>query len=701
MRAASEDARWTSLCQKDFQVQVQVQLGLTSWDVDSACVAWRFRQIDVTGSTCLDRELIVDVGPELLDLLRRLKRDTPTSLDDLVQQAHEAKSTIHLRLKRLVELDLVVHVPRVGYSLNDRGEAMTAERPPIPDAWPRLPLPDQLRVLPPVHLAIIELALAAAAGRYHRVFTESLASFLLHGKGLKLKTLVMRIVCLLAGGDVKRHVLRLFKETAASATVRRNSAGVARVRSVASAPIVGLDELTRARPEVRDACLVYVFGETEFPESDDTVLEILATPIIALNPPEGLDTSDPTVDLQQVTGYDGAMRRRMVIADLSKVEIPEALRGKGGRDLLEALMEAGPYKLPRPVFPDFLPDEVVRGALLAIFDRPERLDEADVLMVAQLIAGATAFRLDKAAAVRNVLRNVATCYATRGWLRTDWQQALTEQLAGRSPPSNPVKAATVTTPAPTDADVAAFTRWCVRRGRRAFPSTPKAIVAYVNELEREKYAVATIERTLAAITVAHNAIGEESPCDARSVRRRLDELRGRATKASPLLAADLTELVENVPDTLRWKRNLALILLGVSAALRPEELVSVRIEGLRFAPNGLVVAFLSITGEVQTLFVPKIDSALCAVTAVAEWIAESGIENGYIFVHLHDGYDIGDTERHIPPRMVDRIVRDAVERLGKDTTLFDGRSLREGHVAARRAQLEEGLLDLDALRAGG
>lgn len=642
----------------------------------------------------------MDPGPELLDLLRRLKRDTPTSLDDLVRQVGEAKSTLHLRLQRLVELDLVIHTKRVGYSLNDRGEAMTTARPPLADPWPRLPLPSELQVLPDVHRAVIELALCAAAGRYHRVFAESLATFLLLGRGLRLKTLVMRIVVTLAGGDAKKHVLRLFKETAASATVRRSPAGAARLRSVAAAPIVGLDELARAKPEVRAATVIYTFGERDFPEPDDTMLEVLATPLIASNPPEGLDTSDPTADQQLVTGFDSPMRRRMMISDMNAVEIPEALKGAGGQALLAAVIAAGPHQLPKPVFPRHLPEEVVRRCLLAIFDRPERLDEVDVNMIVQFVAGATAFRLDKDAALRNVVKNVGTIYATRGWVRADWLSVLTDQLAGKTPPRAESTPVVVAAPAPTGSEVTEFANWCVRRGRRAMPAEPKTIVAYINDLSKKKVSIATIERTLAAITVAHTAIRESSPCDARRVRRRLDELRGRAAKAEPLLAPDLSQLVATAPESLRWTRNIALLLLGVSAALRPEELVSVLLGRLKFTPDGLIVEFVGVDGEVQRVFVPIIDSPLCAVNAVAQWIAESGIKDGYIFVRIHDGYDVGDTKRHIPPHMVDRIVKDAVELLGKDPAGYDGRSLREGNVVARRAQLEEGLLNLDALRAG-
>lgn len=379
----------------------------------------------------------MDLGPELLDLLRNLKLKTPRSLDDLHERVGGAKSSVHNRLKRLVELGHATHIPRVGFKLTDSGKAMRAVGAPIGDARPRLPLPPEVRQLPEVHQAVIELALCAASVRFHGVFTDALASVLLYGPGLRLKTLVMRIVCALAGGDPKRHVLRLFKESAATATLRRDHRGVARIRDVAGAPVVGLDEFARARDDVRAACLVYTFGEVDFPEADGTNLQVLATPVIALNPPEG--PAAKGVSLETLTGFDQALRRRMILADLSNVEIPAALRGQAGKKIFDAVVKAGPHTLPRPVFPDHVPDELVQKVLLAIFDTPDRIQETDVLMIAQLTAGATGFELDKAAAIRNVLWNVATCYETRGWLQAGWRTTLAALLGTpeAGPPESP------------------------------------------------------------------------------------------------------------------------------------------------------------------------------------------------------------------------------------------------------------------------
>jgi hypothetical protein len=380
----------------------------------------------------------VGLGPELLDLLRALKRQTPRSLDEVHQRVGGAKSSVHNRLKRLVELGHATHIPRVGFKLTDSGKAARAVGAPRNEARPRLPLPPEVRRLPEVHQAVIELALCAAAGRFHGVFDDALVSLLLYGPGLKLKTLVMRIVCALAGGDPQRHVLRLFKESAASATLRRDNKGVARIRDVASAPVVGLDEYARASDDVRRACLIYVFGEAHFPEADGTTLKVLATPVIALNPPEGADPKD--VSLETLTGFDQAMRRRMILADLSAVEIPAALQSKAGKQIFEAVKKAGPHSLPRPTFRDHVPDELVQQALRTIFDTPDRLKEADVLMIAQLVPGATGYELDKEAATRNVLWNVATCYETRGWLRPEWRTSLAALLGApddQGPPERP------------------------------------------------------------------------------------------------------------------------------------------------------------------------------------------------------------------------------------------------------------------------
>jgi hypothetical protein len=371
-----------------------------------------------------DMERAVAVGRELLDLLQNLDHAEARSLDVMHTRVGGSKSTVHHRLSRLVEASLVKHTERVGYSLTEAGLAELDGSKGEAVPWPQLPLPTQTRELPVLHQAVIELALCAAAGRYHGVFDDALATFALFGRGLRLKTLVMRFACTLAGADHRRQVLRLFKESAGTTSIRRNHQGSAKVRGAAGAPIVGLDEFARANADVKQACLIYVFGESEFPEPDGSFLQVKATPILALNPPEELMAIDlKDVDLQKLTGFDSAMRRRMVLVNFSNVEIPAALQGTGGKRLLESMMKAGPFTLPRPVFPDHLPDELVRDALLALFEQPERIGETDVQMIAQLVAGATAY-LEKEGASRNVLRNVALCYETLGWLKADWRPAL-------------------------------------------------------------------------------------------------------------------------------------------------------------------------------------------------------------------------------------------------------------------------------------
>ncbi len=176
------------------------------------------------------------------------------------------------------------------------------------------------------------------------------------------------------------------------------------------------------------------------------------------------------------------------------------------------------------------------------------------------------------------------------------------------------------------------------------------------------------------------------------------QLAAEPTRSTPLLPEDLTAIVENIPNTLRWCRNKAMLLLGFSAALRRSELVLVRVEGLRFTDEGLAVAIPSNhEGKADMVFVPNVESKLCAVEAVARWISDSGVRSGYLFRRTMDGKFIDrDQENHLPPSLVDTIVKRAVRHAGLDANSYSGRSLRTGYAEA--VERQRSVRDIDTLR---
>ena len=64
-----------------------------------------------------------------------------------------------------------------------------------------------------------------------------------------------------------------------------------------------------------------------------------------------------------------------------------------------------------------------------------------------------------------------------------------------------------------------FTAWCTERTATSLPAAPTVVAAYLEHLADEGYKTSTISRRMSAISVVHQAAGEESPTPAGPPRR--------------------------------------------------------------------------------------------------------------------------------------------------------------------------------------
>ena len=106
--------------------------------------------------------------------------------------------------------------------------------------------------------------------------------------------------------------------------------------------------------------------------------------------------------------------------------------------------------------------------------------------------------------------------------------------------------------------------------------------------------IATVSRRLAAIAEQHHGKGSPSPADEWVVRKTLRRLRCEhgvpARGKAPLLTADIGSMVAATPDRLAGTRDRAILLLGFAGVMRRRELVSLDVEDLALAPEGLAQA---------------------------------------------------------------------------------------------------------------
>ena len=146
-------------------------------------------------------------------------------------------------------------------------------------------------------------------------------------------------------------------------------------------------------------------------------------------------------------------------------------------------------------------------------------------------------------------------------------------------------------------DLKDFSRYCADRGLCTLPARPETLAAYLASLV-SRIKLTSIRRRLVAISQNHKMHGYVSPTAHPMVRAVLKgiardpnvQIRSRANKKTALTTDRLRVLLEAIgTQSLRGKRDRALILIGWAGALRRSELASLDVEDLTFEARGVTI----------------------------------------------------------------------------------------------------------------
>jgi integrase len=237
-------------------------------------------------------------------------------------------------------------------------------------------------------------------------------------------------------------------------------------------------------------------------------------------------------------------------------------------------------------------------------------------------------------------------------------------------------------------DMRDFQAFCARHAAKCLPADPQTVALYATHLT-DRAKLATIRRRMAAISQAHLEHGLESPTRHPMVRRILQGIArtiGAAQVKKDALTLDALRraLLSVWGESLKAKRDRAILLLGFAGALRRSEIAALDAADLAFTKRGLLVNIrrskTDQTGEGQEIAIPLVaDHSVCAVTAMREWLKAAEIKEGPVFRSFSlrrelttsriDGQDIAN--------LVKRVASDA--RLDGD---FSAHSLRAGFVTS-------------------
>lgn len=242
-------------------------------------------------------------------------------------------------------------------------------------------------------------------------------------------------------------------------------------------------------------------------------------------------------------------------------------------------------------------------------------------------------------------------------------------------------------------DLRHFTEWCAARGVPAIPATPEVVAEYTAAMA-ERYAPATITRRLAALSVAHQIAGHESPTRSalvRSVHTGVRRTLGVAQReAAPVGTGEVRRMVARIDtDTLRGKRDRALLLVGLALAARRSELVGLEVADLEVAEEGYRVTIRRSKtdqlgrGAVRALPYGQ-DTDTCPVAALREWLAAADITEGPVFRGITRWGSVG--AGRLSPGAVSEVVKRGAELVGIDPSRVSGHSLRAGFVTTAAAR---------------
>jgi integrase len=228
----------------------------------------------------------------------------------------------------------------------------------------------------------------------------------------------------------------------------------------------------------------------------------------------------------------------------------------------------------------------------------------------------------------------------------------------------------------------------------ALPAAPATVAMFLAAEAKRGTAPSTLNRRLAAIRLMHLGARVVSPHNAVEIQEVMRGIRRLSTRGVVKKEAAVDEQIKEMIDTCdlatyQGKRDRALLLLGFAGALRRSELVALDVAHLKLSDEGFIVTIAKSKtdqeAQGQTIAIPRVaDSPYCPVTAVLDWMALAGIEQGALFRRVTKGNKL--TADRLTDQSVARIIKKLAARAGLMASQYAGHSLRSGFLTSAAAQ---------------
>lgn len=233
--------------------------------------------------------------------------------------------------------------------------------------------------------------------------------------------------------------------------------------------------------------------------------------------------------------------------------------------------------------------------------------------------------------------------------------------------------------------------WCVRHGFRPLPADPQTVAAYLTYRAKEGRSVSTLDTARAAIRSVHKDVAADDPTANPGVELVLKGLKRQqgcapVTQAHPVTTGELRRIVDCIDrQSLRGKRDAALLLLGFAGAFRRSELADLMVRDLVFKADGMIVSLRRSKGdqEGKGVVVGIVRGQMKEsdpLFAVRDWIAASGVKEGAALFQRIAWSDRRVTGHALTGQTVNRVLKERSVAAGLEDLHLTGHSLRAGHA---------------------
>jgi integrase len=216
----------------------------------------------------------------------------------------------------------------------------------------------------------------------------------------------------------------------------------------------------------------------------------------------------------------------------------------------------------------------------------------------------------------------------------------------------------------------------------SLPASPKTVRAFVFECLAKGKKPATVRRYVSTVGRAHRVSGVADPTSSEDAKLALKEM-GRNSNTRQKQARGLTwpeiELFLSIePRNLRDIRDRALVAVGYDTMCRREELVSLLVEDIAGGSDGSESILIrrsktDTTGERATAYLSPL-----TMRWVSEWLKESGLKAGPVFVRVHGTASVG---KSLTPQVVTSVFKQVGQWIGlqkEEWERISGHSARVG-----------------------